>query len=852
MGKGWFVCMPFWRWKKKEKLTLPSLFQKFRELLDHNNRALELMADMGEKLSGDYLFDRHYIESLVKELEQVVYRVVYNLNLMVPRKYSELFYAYEQAKTSIQAELDFSLTVPQGEYVYCLSSINKEMGDFVGEKMATLGEIKNRLGLTVPEGFVVSTPAYKRFVEYNQLQPGIASLMEAGLNPDPQDLEIRCKELSERILKSQIPPEIDKAIRKAVSQWNADDRESGWALRSSAVGEDTQSSYAGQYRTVLNLHPSQFSDGYKKVVASLLSPQVITYRQRKQLRQKEMAMAVGFNRMISPRVSGVLYTTDPTDLEADRLIVSACWELGKLAVEGEGEVDQYTVSRTFPHPLLGQKIGKKEKQYVLGDAGLSLEAVPPEKQAQACLDESSLRELVEGALRIEQYMKSFQDIEWSIDVAGRIFFLQARPLEIRRDLKARKGALATGAKNYPVLLSQAGVVASRGVGAGPVFWVRSEEEVQHFPRGAVLVLKHGSPRMAKLISMAAAVVTDIGTVTGHMATICREFRVPTIMDTLQATQVLQPGMEVTVDAEENIIYQGIVRELLTAQLIEKIPYEETYEFKLLRRLLKKISTLHLTDPQSKEFTPRHCTTYHDIIRFAHEMAVARIAQGIQLKPLGAKTSSKRVKLSIPLDLVVVDIGGGIQKGISGQSISLGQLSCTPLRVLLETLTAPGVWQCLPVDMDVKGFMSSLTQTNLAVDSPKVNLAIVSKEYLNLSLWLGFHFNMIDGYMSEDRNSNYIYFRFCGGVTEITRRTRRAKLLTEILEKNDFAVETKGDLVIARIKKIDEPNMEERFRLMGRLVGFSRQLDILLRSEGDIEFYVDRFFHDEMRVSSPSA
>jgi pyruvate,water dikinase len=844
--------MPVWPWKKQEDLPLPSLFRKFRELLDYNNQALELMADMGEKLSGDYLFDRHYIESVVNELEQVVYRVIYNLDLMVPRKYSKLFYAFEKAKADIQAELDFSFTIPRGEYVYALGSLHKEMSNYVGEKMATLGEIKNRLGLAVPEGFVVSTSAYKRFIEYNQLQPGIDSLLEAGLNPDPEELEIKSKALSDRILNAPLPSEIGKAIRKALSQGNGDSPKTGWALRSSAVGEDTQSSYAGQYRTLLNLQPAQFAAGYKQVVASLFSPQVITYRQRMQLRQKEMAMAVGFNRMIAARVSGVLYTTDPTDLDADRVIVSVCFGLGKLAVEGGGEVDQYTVSRNFPHPVLTRKIGKKEKQYVLSDGGISLEPVPLEKQSQACLVEPSLRELVEEALRIEQYMKSFQDIEWSIDSRGQISFLQARPLEIRPDSRRRKGAFSAGARNYPVLLSRAGVVASRGVGAGTAFLVRSEEEAQHFPRGAVLVLRHGSPRMSKLISTASAVVTDIGTVTGHMATICREFRIPTIVDTLQATQVLQPGMEVTVDAEENVIYRGIVRELLTAQLIEKTPYEETYEFKLLRRLLKRIATLHLTDPQAKEFTPRHCTTYHDIIRFAHEMAVARIAQGVEMKPSGPPAASRKVELSIPLNLVVVDIGGGIPDGLPTRSISLEQLSCTPLRILLETLTSPGVWQSLPVDMDVKGFMSSLTQTKLASDSPKVNLAIISKEYVNLSLWLGFHFNMIDGYMSGDRHNNYIYFRFSGGVTEITRRTRRAKLLTEILEKNDFAVETKGDLVIARIKKIDESNMEDRLRLLGQLIGFSRQLDVLLRSEGDIEFHMNRFLQSEKGIPTPSA
>ena len=153
--------------------------------------------------------------------------------------------------------------------------------------------------------------------------------------------------------------------------------------------------------------------------------------------------------------------------------------------------------------------------------------------------------------------------------------------------------------------------------------------------------------MSKIVPLASAVVTDIGAVTGHMATICREFRVPTIVDTQTATRTLRPGMEVTVDAEENVVYQGIVRELLTAQLIDLRPYEETYEYKLLRRLLKKVSTLHLTDPQSAEFDPAHCQTYHDIIRFAHEMAVRKIAQGIQPAQMNVLHSLAKLKLSSP-------------------------------------------------------------------------------------------------------------------------------------------------------------------------------------------------------------
>jgi phosphohistidine swiveling domain-containing protein len=304
------------------------------------------------------------------------------------------------------------------------------------------------------------------------------------------------------------------------------------------------------------------------------------------------------------------------------------------------------------------------------ESEIALTPVAPEKQQQPCLDASLARKIGEGALHIEHYVKSFQDIEWSVNKDNQVIYLQATPLQLSAKAGPDKGQLLAAARNYPLLFKDKGVIASRGIGAGTVFHVQSEEDCRHFPRGAVLVTRHTSPRMSKIVPLASAVVTDLGAVTGHMATICREYRVPTIVGTGRATRILEPGTDVTVDAEENVIYRGIVKELLTAQLIEKIPYEETYEFKLLRRALKRVSTLHLTDPQSSEFDAGHCRTFHDIIRFGHEMAVRKIAEVIQPSQLDASHSATKLRLPIPLDLTVVDIGGGIKRGIPFREASL--------------------------------------------------------------------------------------------------------------------------------------------------------------------------------------
>jgi pyruvate,water dikinase len=153
----------------------------------------------------------------------------------------------------------------------------------------------------------------------------------------------------------------------------------------------------------------------------------------------------------------------------------------------------------------------------------------------------------------------------------------------------------------------------------------------------------------------------------------------------------------------------------------------------------------------------------------------------------------------------------------------------------------GVWATGPADMDLDGFMASATRTTgLLAAPPEHNLAIVSGEYLNLSLRLGYHFNIVDCYVTDRRNDNYIYFRFAGGVTELARRSRRANLLKSILQHHGFVVEAKGDLVIARLKKLDHRGMVDRLVMLGRLIGFTRQLDIFLRDDSLVEHCTTRF------------
>ena len=279
---------------------------------------------------------------------------------------------------------------------------------------------------------------------------------------------------------------------------------------------------------------------------------------------------------------------------------------------------------------------------------------------------------------------------------------------------------------------------------------------------------------------------------------------------------------------------------LTEEAIEESP-----EYRLLRRVLRKIEPLNLLDPAEENFTPAACRTLHDITRFVHEKAVEElIDRNYYTQHHDPDTIYGKLKWNIPLDLVLIDIGGGLIPEVKKGAVTPEQITSEPMQWLLKGLGAPRAWDFEPMSVDIGSFMSSLTKTfSPELASPKYvgqNLAVISKEYANISLRLGYHFTMIDSYISENINDNYAYFRFFGGVTDTSRRTRRVKLLGAILAEHDFRIELHGDLVVARVKKLDKSGMEQRLYLLGLLVGFTRQLDVKMVSEQQIKQYIDKF------------
>ncbi len=830
-------------WGKGESIPFTEIFGRFQSILQKNTRAMEIIGDMGSKLGGEFIFDKKYLVDSARQVSEVVRSSAYDLNFITSNKYLEVYDVLENLSMELEMELAGKIVVHQRQNIYRLDEIGENMDDVVGMKAYNLARLVHMPMFNVQAGYVVSIAGFRGYLAYNNLFEKIEALI-ADCAAGRRGLESASQAIRLAILGGDIQPDLRREILSAAEGVCAGAPERCFfSVRSSALGEDGDLSFAGIHDSFLNVPFRELLSSYKKVLASLYSPASLEYRLQKRLLPMEMAMPVLYQLMVNSRVAGVVYTLDPVDPQRQECLISASWGLGRTVVEGGGSVDTYRISRQAPYPLVEQRIGHKTVMLA------PLQAGPPREVAGEDQDHSSLSggeaaELAALALTLERFFKRPLDIEWSLDQEGRLWILQARSLNVRAGSRSRSPELKGLLDDREVLISEHGVIAYRGIGAGPVCLVEEGDDLNLVPPGSVVVSRYSSPWLAKAIPRANAVLTDVGSATGHMATVAREFRVPTIVDTGVATKVLRPGQEVTVDAERNLVYAGRIDELLHHHLLEATAFETTYEFQLLRRLLKKISPLTLTDPESPEFTARRCQTLHDVIRFVHEKAVQALLEVGKAPWNLQRRGGKRLKSSLPLDLVIIDVGGGLDETAHAKSqVTPEQIVSVPMLALWRGLTSPRAWNTDPIPVDFKGLMASLTRTRAAqVDGAAagMNLAVVGSNYLNLSLRVGYHFTVVDAYLGPLPNYNYIYFRFVGGVTDMTRRSRRAALLSAILEESSFKVEIKGDLVVARVKKMSQERTEDLLVLLGRLIGFARQLDVLMKDDAAIDLYFGQF------------
>ncbi|MFH0823179.1 MAG: PEP/pyruvate-binding domain-containing protein [Pseudomonadota bacterium] len=690
----------------------------FKDLLASNTELLNILTDLEEKLRGQQVFGMSYVRSQASRAVFHTLRMVKSLDDLAGHTYRPLFDAVDGIDGLIKSELGKRKELPVSEFVIPYSKIRKEMVDWVGGKNANLGELRNRVRLPIPRGFAITTNAYEFFLQRNNLIEEI-NRMRMDLDPtDPNAVNEVSEQIQRLIITAPVPDELREAILSSYGEMvERVRRERGGlsglevpvALRSSAIGEDSELSYAGQYLSVLNVPHDRVVETYKLVIASLYTPRAISYRLNKGMRDEDVSMSVACIEMVQSVVSGVMFSRHPVDLLHDNVLINAIWGLGPYAVDGVVTPDSYEVTKDETRSISNVKIPHKPVKLVSNPGGgLKEQAVPPDKADAPCLTTDQIRMLANWAITLEKHYEYPQDIEWALDEDGRLVVLQTRPLHLEAfDERGAEGFPAF--EGYPLLL-EGGAVVFPGVGFGPAFHVRSDEDLLDFPDGGVLIAKHSTPQFVMVMKKAQAIVTDAGSVTGHMASLSREFGVPTIVAAKTATSIIPQGTEITVDAYSGRVYRDRVPELLSLQRSRESAMKDTPVYGTLRRVADWIVPLNLIDPRSPEFAPSHCKTLHDIMRFAHEYSYREMFRLSDFLSDTEGGGARKLVAPIPLDLHVIDLGGGLEGGsdFAGR-VTVDQVTSKPFGSLLRGMLHVGRKLQGPRPIDFGGFMSVMRE-----------------------------------------------------------------------------------------------------------------------------------------------
>lgn len=309
------------------------------------------------------------------------------------------------------------------KYVLYFNEIDQFDLPSVGGKGANLGEM-TKAGFPVPQGFCISTEAYRAFIQTSGIIDSLFDQLEQLKHDDLEQIRTVGKQIREHLAQISMPDEIKSAILEGIDTTGKD---KAYAVRSSATAEDLpDASFAGQQDTFLNVcGKDQLLEAVKQCWSSLFTDRAISYRAKNGFDNRSVFLAVVVQEMVFPEVSGIMFTADPITGHRKTVSIDASFGLGEALVSGVVSADLYQIRSG---EIVKKQLSKKESAiYSVPEGGTVQKTLSPEKQQTQALPDPRIIELAELGRKIEAHYGKEQDIEWAF-AGGRFYILQSRPI----------------------------------------------------------------------------------------------------------------------------------------------------------------------------------------------------------------------------------------------------------------------------------------------------------------------------------------------------------------------------------------------------------------------------------------
>jgi rifampicin phosphotransferase len=294
-------------------------------------------------------------------------------------------------------------------YVLSFQEIDRSKFMLAGGKGANLGELSRIEGVQVPEGFCVTTEAYKKITGNNQELNNLLdelTRLKAEERSAISEISAKIRMAIERI---PISKDIAEEIAGYLTKFGEKD---AYAVRSSATAEDLPTaSFAGQQDTYLNvIGKESILKHISKCWASLFTDRAVIYRLQNGFDHRKVYLSVVIQKMVFPDVAGIMFTADPVTSNRKVVSIDASFGLGEALVSGLVNADNYKVREG---KVIDKKISNKKLAiYALKEGGTKEQEIEREKQTRQALTDEQILQLARMGRKIEEHFGNPQDIEW--------------------------------------------------------------------------------------------------------------------------------------------------------------------------------------------------------------------------------------------------------------------------------------------------------------------------------------------------------------------------------------------------------------------------------------------------------
>lgn len=472
-------------------------------------------------------------------------------------------------------------------YVLWFDQLHRDDVDLVGGKSSSLGELTSETNVPVPYGFATTAAGYRHFMAYSDLNKKINDLLATLKDPENSDeLHRVCSQIRKIIVDAPVPDDLAQAIGEAYDALASKMRQNEpfVAVRSSATAEDLpNASFAGEQDTYLNVHGrKQVIKKVQECYASLFTDRATYYRIKQNFPQEKVALSAAIQMMAFSKAAGVMFTVNVATGDDTKIMIEGSWGLGEYIVSGTVTPDNYLVDKKSMK-IVDKTINKKVIELVRLPSGGTVEQKVPDDLVNApALTDEQIVELAGYAKEIEKHYGCYMDMEWSLDQNDKLWLVQARPETVWSQRKKNGETASSEEKistttDHKVLLK--GLPASPGIASGKVHVIDDPKDINEFKEGEILVTLMTSPDWVPAMKKAAAIITNNGGMTCHAAIVSREMQIPCLVGTTSrgaaATKILQNGQDITVDAKDGIIYEGIVEDIIKPKKEEKAQTTQT-------------------------------------------------------------------------------------------------------------------------------------------------------------------------------------------------------------------------------------------------------------------------------------